>query len=252
MLITKERSYKTKKKQVGQNKKRKFESSVFTERPNKQQICSYYIKGRCKHGDSCYFKHSTTPITKSRLCWYYIAGNCTKIDCQYSHEISKFPCRYLNTIGFCRNMNNCRFSHELITTDKQREAFVRENKDYLLLPHREGGPSDLDITHMWWIPLLKKIVKEDEESTARDLLVKSLYSESETSIPKEICSSIKSLNNIACDDEVKLRDSTSKNDFGKHEQMNTTSFANRTLSRREYNIKNLYSNLFSDVESNKL
>lgn len=168
-------------------KKLDLRSNVKT---NRLQLCTYYIKGRCKNGDSCNFQHSIVPITKKRLCWYFIAGRCSKNDCQYSHEISKFPCRYLNTVGFCRNLKKCRFSHELIKTEQEREEFVRENKDYLLLPHKDGGPSVTHASHMWWVPLLKKIVKEDEELAAKNSFIKKLYNESESSIPKGICNSI--------------------------------------------------------------
>ncbi|KAJ1606746.1 CCCH RNA binding domain-containing protein [Cryptosporidium canis] len=157
---------------------------------NGLQICTFYVRGRCKNGDSCHFLHSVVPLTKKRLCWYFIAGKCSKIDCQFSHEISKFPCRYLNTIGFCRNLKDCRFSHELIKTEEEREEFVRENKDYLLLPHKDGGPNVVDSSHMWWLPLLNKIVKEDKELAAKKSFVRGLYNESEAYIPKGICSSI--------------------------------------------------------------
>ncbi|CUV06097.1 unnamed protein product [Cryptosporidium hominis] len=215
---------------------------------NRLQLCTYFIKGRCKNGSSCQFKHSTIPITKKKLCWYFISGKCSKSDCQYSHEISKFPCRYLNTVGFCRNLKDCRFSHELIKTEQQREEFVRENKDYLLLPHKDGGPSEIHVNHMWWVPLLKKIIKEDEEIAAKRSFIKRLYNESETSVPKGICSSIEprfAINISSRSENICLTNTTSE-DSSKEYNYNTSNSFNRIFERKEFNIKKLYSNLFGN------
>lgn len=216
------------------------------------QICTYYIKGRCKNGDSCNFQHSIVPITKKRLCWYFIAGRCSKNDCQYSHEISKFPCRYLNTIGFCRNLKDCRFSHELIKTEQEREAFVRENKDYLLLPHKDGGPSVTHTSHMWWVPLLKKIVKEDEELAIKKSFIKELYNESETSVPKGICNSIEfdDARGISSRiyENINTTRTTQENDLEGF-NLSTSNSSDIVFERKEYNIKRLYSNLFGNSYS---
>lgn len=220
-------------------------------RLNKSQLCTYYIKGRCKHGNYCHFKHSTTPITKKKLCWYFVSGRCSKSDCQYSHEISKFPCRYLNTVGFCRNLKECRFSHELIKTEQQREEFVRENKDYLLLPHKDGGPSEIHTSHMWWLPLLKKIMKEDEELAAKHSFIKGLYYESEASVPKGICSSIESnyVKNISSRSEsIHLINDTTGNNL-KERNSNVPNSFNQVSERKEFNIKKLYSNLFGSLNN---
>ncbi|OII71323.1 CCCH RNA binding domain-containing protein [Cryptosporidium ubiquitum] len=225
------------------SKKLVLQSNV---KPNKLQLCTYYIKGRCKHGSYCHFKHSTIPITKKKLCWYFISGKCSKSDCQYSHEISKFPCRYLNTVGFCRNLKECRFSHELIKTEQEREEFVRENKDYLLLPHKDGGPSEIHTSHMWWVPLLKKIIKEEEELTAKHSFIKKLYYESETSVPKGICSSIESNRAKIISNSpgnIHLINNSSENNIKEYNSSKSNSF-NQVFGRKEFNIKKLYSNLF--------
>ncbi|KAH7649755.1 hypothetical protein FG379_001985 [Cryptosporidium bovis] len=186
LRLSKVNKSKTSKKNEG---KKKFYPNSTMNNSNKYQLCTFFIKGRCKNGNFCQFQHSTIPITKKKLCWYFISGKCSKnFDCQYSHEISKFPCRYLNTVGFCRNLKNCRFSHTLINTDEEREQFVRDNKDYLMLPHEKGGPNELDPNHMWWKPILENVIKEQENIDAQNLLLKNLYNESESAIPKEICS----------------------------------------------------------------
>ncbi|KAH8583884.1 CCCH RNA binding domain involved in RNA metabolism [Cryptosporidium sp. chipmunk genotype I] len=220
-------------------------------KPNRLQFCTYYIKGRCKNGSSCQFKHSMIPITKKKLCWYFISGKCSKNDCQYSHEISKFPCRYLNTVGFCRNLKDCRFSHELIKTEQQREEFVRENKDYLLLPHKDGGPSEIHTSHKWWVPLLKKIVKEDEELAAKRSFIKRLYYESETSVPKGICTSIEpkfARNMSNCSENIHLSNNSPGDNLKEH-YSNTSNLLNQVYERKEFNIKKLYTNLLGSSKN---
>ncbi|KAL7068167.1 zinc finger, CCCH type domain-containing protein [Cryptosporidium serpentis] len=180
--IRKNANKKKKKKRLKENLKDNPANFI-----RARSFCTFFLKGRCDRGSTCQFLHTAEPITKQKPCWYFLGGSCAKgAECLYSHDLSQFPCRYIHTIGFCRNLQNCRFSHRLPLSDSQKEEFVRNNKDYLLLSHKDGGPKDIDPSKRWWEPYLQKIVKEDDKESSDKIMMNKLYKECREAIPDSI------------------------------------------------------------------
>lgn len=86
-------------------------------------ICKFYLEGRCKN-QSCTFLHEglVQIIKKEKeICKFHLSGVCQKGEsCTYSHDFSKYPCRYFHIDGECRD-KNCKFSHEKINDEQRKE-----------------------------------------------------------------------------------------------------------------------------------
>eukprot|EP00850_Spirogloea_muscicola_P005459 SM000025S08354 [mRNA] locus=s25:279566:282494:+ [translate_table: standard] len=70
------------------------------------------MKGRCRAGTACRFSHDAEPLTKADVCKFHILQSCMKGgDCPFSHDLARFPCKYLYAAGRCLDGEACRFSH---------------------------------------------------------------------------------------------------------------------------------------------
>eukprot|EP00850_Spirogloea_muscicola_P011914 SM000075S22003 [mRNA] locus=s75:609912:613167:- [translate_table: standard] len=85
--------------------------------PDKDHDCDYdyyyeYDEGRCRAGIACRFSHDAEPLTKAEACKFHILQSCMKGgDCPFSHDLARFPCKYLYAAGSCLDGAACRFSH---------------------------------------------------------------------------------------------------------------------------------------------
>ena len=68
----------------------------------------------------------------SKLCKYIVTNTCQRgADCDYSHDLSIFPCKYLHGTGFCEKGQACKFSHKILNND-EIQKFMKENEEFLL------------------------------------------------------------------------------------------------------------------------
>eukprot|EP01067_Filipodium_phascolosomae_P008755 Filipodium_phascolosomae@DN757_c0_g1_i1.p1 len=126
-------------------------------------VCIYFTQGRCRNGDDCEFLHEFEgrQDKSDTLCKYYLANLCTRPFCVYSHQPSRFPCRYWFTGGTCPNVAGgpgkapgavgCEFSHndEALSTEMAKTKFVEYHKEWLCLPRDQGGPRP-QTDPPWW------------------------------------------------------------------------------------------------------
>jgi hypothetical protein len=62
-----------------------------------------------------------------------LTGSCTKGDaCAFSHDLSKYPCKFFWGPGTCLQGNNCRFSHNLPPDIQKINEFIKDNEDFLI------------------------------------------------------------------------------------------------------------------------
>ena len=76
-----------------------------------EQLCSFYLKGTCKKGDKCSFKH--TRGDKSVVCKHWLRGLCKKgLQCEFLHEydLEKMPECHFFAASECTNID-CEFRH---------------------------------------------------------------------------------------------------------------------------------------------
>ncbi|KAJ7519176.1 hypothetical protein O6H91_20G026300 [Diphasiastrum complanatum] len=133
-------------------------------------ICKFFMKGRCKQGESCTFSHNVVPLTKSEICKFYMNHCCLKgEDCLYSHDLSVFPCKYYNTKGYCTDGVFCRFSHKPITEEEYEKLMKRvepEKKE----PHEPVTVQNKQATGLNGVsgPLTSPLNKETEDWPSYD------------------------------------------------------------------------------------
>ena len=76
----------------------------------RNEVCRYYLEGRCLKGDKCPFIHERVQ-GKIPLCnSFRNTGVCTKVNCQFSHELPP-ACEYYQR-GFCRHGDKCSGWHK--------------------------------------------------------------------------------------------------------------------------------------------
>ncbi|KAG2230723.1 hypothetical protein INT48_004776 [Thamnidium elegans] len=84
-------------------------------------VCSYFLKGFCKQGDACTFKHEGEPApppTLKTVCQFFKTGSCNQgAECLYSHDLKIEPCRFFHLKGTCEQEDRCPYSHEPLTED---------------------------------------------------------------------------------------------------------------------------------------
>lgn len=80
--------------------------------------CKFYVKGHCRYGDKCKFKHSESDIEsasvnsmKSIICKYYLHGRCNfGQTCKFKHDIKDVPiCKFGES---CKKGFHCQYKHE--------------------------------------------------------------------------------------------------------------------------------------------
>jgi len=88
-----------------------------SEKPKSRRFCYDFKAGRCNFGEYCSFSHERMPgRTSNRLCLDFKRGNCSYGElCQFSHNIEKLGHRVCLDFqkGFCSYRNSCTFSHDL-------------------------------------------------------------------------------------------------------------------------------------------
>ncbi|KAJ3272264.1 hypothetical protein HDV01_005803 [Terramyces sp. JEL0728] len=87
--------------------------SIILTKPEKQEVCQYYLKNICRMGSKCAYKHPSK--TKLVVCKHWLRGLCKKgEDCEFLHEynLKKMPESCPNyMVGFCPKGDNCTFGH---------------------------------------------------------------------------------------------------------------------------------------------
>ncbi|XP_020283541.1 protein suppressor of sable isoform X2 [Pseudomyrmex gracilis] len=96
------------------------------------QICVYYMQGKCHRGEDCPFSHNALPPRKMELCKFYLMDCCAKRDkCLYMHH--DFPCKFFHTGVKCVQGDNCKFSHKPLNDQVKN----------ILLKHLETAPKEI-------------------------------------------------------------------------------------------------------------
>ncbi|KJE97146.1 zinc finger protein [Capsaspora owczarzaki ATCC 30864] len=76
------------------------------------EICKLFLRGQCKKGNSCAFRHTRTD--KKVVCKHWLRGLCKKGEhCEFLHEydMSKMPeCYFFQKYGQCTN-TECQYRH---------------------------------------------------------------------------------------------------------------------------------------------
>jgi hypothetical protein len=112
---------------------------------SRRPICSFFLRGQCKKGDDCPFRHEKR--TKEP-CKFFIAGTCRNGDaCPFSHDLSEVPCKYFHVHGFCGEGDRCRFSHVPLSEDERMNLIARTRREQAggtsgerdHCQHEEGG-----------------------------------------------------------------------------------------------------------------
>lgn len=77
------------------------------------------------------------------ICKFFLTGNCHRgNDCNFSHNVKEYPCKYLHGTGFCEKGNNCKFSHKILNPD-EIQKFMAENEEFLLELRNKNGRTNL-------------------------------------------------------------------------------------------------------------
>ncbi|CDW72694.1 family protein [Stylonychia lemnae] len=86
--------------------------------------------------------HGTTYMN-SKLCKYIVTNTCHRgADCDYSHDLHLFPCKYLHGTGFCEKGQGCKFSHKLLANE-EIQKFMQENEEFLMEIRQKQGKTNL-------------------------------------------------------------------------------------------------------------
>ena len=113
-------------------------NSVKKSRPAKEIVvhkrlpCHLFKMGKCDKGDSCDFSHNIEQGLKDQLCRFYIVNACTNTNCQFSHDKSKFQCKYLYITGKCEKNSRCTFSHQAFKSKASLHDFIQSNVDMII------------------------------------------------------------------------------------------------------------------------
>ncbi|KAI3645143.1 hypothetical protein MP228_011307 [Amoeboaphelidium protococcarum] len=82
-------------------------------KPEKMVMCKHWLRNLCKKGDQCEFLHEYN-LKRMPECWFYANyGECTNADCIYLHiDAAKKTkeCPWYNR-GFCKHGPQCRNKH---------------------------------------------------------------------------------------------------------------------------------------------
>ncbi|GAA5805667.1 hypothetical protein HPULCUR_011190 [Helicostylum pulchrum] len=85
-------------------------------------LCNYFLKGFCKQGDNCTFKHEGEPApppTINTVCQFFKTGSCNQgEECNFSHDLKLEPCRFFHMQGSCEQEDRCPYSHEPLNEDR--------------------------------------------------------------------------------------------------------------------------------------
>lgn len=85
-----------------------------------------------------------TSANSLELCKFFLTGNCHRgKDCDFSHNTSDFPCKYLHSTGSCEKGNQCRFSHKILQNMDQITKFMEDNEDFLNELQQKKGKTNL-------------------------------------------------------------------------------------------------------------
>eukprot|EP00158_Paraphelidium_tribonemae_P005134 Partr_v1_DN27181_c1_g1_i1_m15937 putative Polycomb group ring finger len=80
---------------------------------DKTVMCKHWLRGLCKKGDTCEFLHEYN-LKKMPECWFYSNyGECSNAECMYLHidpESKIKECPWYNR-GFCKHGPTCRNKH---------------------------------------------------------------------------------------------------------------------------------------------
>eukprot|EP01028_Stygiella_incarcerata_P010159 TRINITY_DN512_c0_g1_i7.p1 TRINITY_DN512_c0_g1~~TRINITY_DN512_c0_g1_i7.p1 ORF type:complete len:342 (-),score=88.14 TRINITY_DN512_c0_g1_i7:77-1102(-) len=137
----------------GQSKSRRNQSTTYSDSFHSspprsssvrtRPICSFFLRGQCKKGDDCPFRHEKR--TKEP-CKFFIAGTCRNgDDCPFSHDLSEVPCKYFHVHGFCGEGDRCRFSHSPISEEVRVNLIARTQREKALggtTERRDGDGCD--------------------------------------------------------------------------------------------------------------
>ncbi|KAM3146850.1 hypothetical protein pb186bvf_001004 [Paramecium bursaria] len=110
-------------KQEGKLKKISIKSNNY-----RTKVCEHFKKGLCKNGANCSFQHPKE-LQYVRICKYFLGNSCQNQQCQFSHDISKYQCKFFFISNNC-NQRECKFSHDQWENDLQRTQWYADNEQY--------------------------------------------------------------------------------------------------------------------------
>lgn len=100
---------------------------AFETQLQKTKLCTYHLKGRCKHSTACRFAHGTEELVvppnlhKTKMCPMVLANKqCKNHECTFAHherELKKVNVCHKTVVcswflaGMCRNGSDCSFAH---------------------------------------------------------------------------------------------------------------------------------------------
>lgn len=124
----------------------------------KTQPCQFFLKGLCKKGEDCKYRHDIEQKPLSQLCKFHLTGGCSNKACLFLHDTTKYPCRYLYVTGRCDKGLECCFSHERFKGGKEEiDNYLRDNKRQAIEAVRRGIK-----TPLLEFGLQKGILREEE------------------------------------------------------------------------------------------
>lgn len=100
--------------------------------------CQFYRVGNCSLGANCTFSHDIEQGNPDKLCKFYLVNACQKNPCFFSHDTTKFPCKYLFVSGKCNSMAGCKFSHQKLRNVNELKTFVEENIESIRSHLKDG------------------------------------------------------------------------------------------------------------------
>ncbi|KAL1501238.1 hypothetical protein ABEB36_006601 [Hypothenemus hampei] len=115
-----------------QQQRRAREEQVKNSLQDAQEVCVFYMQGKCQKND-CPYSHDVSMPMKLELCKFYLMDCCAKGDnCSYMH--SEFPCKFYHTGLNCASGKECKFAHG---------RPLSEGLKQILFKHIETAPRDI-------------------------------------------------------------------------------------------------------------
>ena len=116
-------------------KKQDSKNIQHTIRTVKRIPCEFHRIGKCTMGEDCNYSHDIQQGVPNKLCKFYLIGGCNNTECKFSHDTSRFRCKYLFISGKCESNTACIFSHQRFESTDDLDEFVSEHiesiKDHL-------------------------------------------------------------------------------------------------------------------------
>lgn len=110
---------------------------------NYNQQDKFYTTKQGKRFKQSPHKMMQTPYLKNEICKFFTTNSCHRgADCNFSHNLKDFPCKFIHGTGYCDKGQNCKYSHNILN-EQEIMKFMEENEDYLTDLLRTTGKTNL-------------------------------------------------------------------------------------------------------------